>query len=112
MNSWIEITDDKGTRIVDMDPVESYADNLRATIQQRRFFKVPTRAEALRKMSQEQLVYLASTLTCMVEEYAWLYDGSFSKEHAELVDKLREVKKAADESGLELWPELSKQLKR
>jgi len=104
--SILQITDENGTRIVDMAPVEQYERGLDADIQARRFFKNPQRISALRDMTQEQLMHLASILTSKVEEYARLYDGSFSAEHVDLIQKLRGMREAAQAVGEDLWPEL------
>lgn len=106
-----EIIDRDGVReVVDVTPVEEFERNLRESIQQRIYFKRSAeQIAALKKMDREQLLRVACILTFMVEEYAHLYDRSFSPDHEKMVAGLRGVKQAADEAGVELWknwPEL------
>lgn len=104
--STIQITDENGTRTVNMAPVESYDRGLEDDITARRFFCNPRRTDALKGMSQEQLMHLATILTSKVELYARLYDSSFGSEHIELVSKMRGLREAAGAIGEDLWPSL------
>lgn len=106
--STVVITDEFGTREINCAPMEEYERGLEADIVARRFSDI-SRILKLKTMSREQLQHLASILTSMVLYYARLYDASFSSEHAKTVQGLREIKRAADEAGVELWkdwPEL------
>lgn len=97
---------DEPEQIIDCSPIEKYEAELREAMRRREFFKNPHRVEALRTMDRDQLMHLASTLTFMVEEYAHLYDGSFSPEHEKVVKELRELKAAMGEVGKDWGPEL------
>lgn len=100
---------DEPEQVIDCAPIEQYEEELREALRKREFFKNSHRIEALRAMSRDQLMHLASILTFMVEEYAHLYDNSFSPEHEKTVRGMREIARAADEAGVDLWkdwPEL------
>lgn len=106
MTTMIAITDEQGTRMLDMTNVERLIGTMESDWNVGKFNLPAGWFETIKGLNKEQLEHLTAQLMSIASYKARLWYGAFTKEHIELVKALHEIRALAVQQGFDLWPHL------
>lgn len=99
--SIITITDENGSRVIDMAPV----DELVRRVSSRQDRDTPRELELLRELGRDQLQYAMIELMGLLRREQGLTQFLYTAKGQEHIADVTELKQAAVDAGFELWPE-------
>lgn len=104
-----EITDDRGTRTVDLTPVKRFMDRVHAMAQDSDAYPSSEYIKDLKNLTPDQFAFLGTELLAVLDNYARLYSDSINKfeEHRKVVENLQNMKALITaDHDIQFWKDL------